>query len=107
MTCIEETHSHQVAQVLRVRAALEQLAMHAVNLGVARWSNTAVEVELARALPSSSRSRWHAKAQDDFMAWLSAGGFAQQSEPDRCDGPALDDGRGAPAARETGCGCAV
>jgi hypothetical protein len=105
MNNIEEIYSHQVVQVLRVQAALEQSAMHAVNLAVARWSNNDVEFELARALPSSSRSRWHANAQDNFMGWLSAGGFAQHSEPDLCDASAIDDERAAPNTRESDCGC--
>lgn len=79
MNRIEEIHSHNVIQVLRLQSAQQQSAMHAVNLAVARWSNVdvGVEAELVRALPSSSRSRWHAASQDNFMAWLNAGGFAQ------------------------------
>lgn len=79
MNRIKEIPSNNVIQALRLHAAREQSAMHAVNLAVARWSNVDVEVEaeLVRALPSSSRSRWHAAAQDNFMAWLNAGGFAQ------------------------------
>ena len=86
MNRIEETPSNQIIQVLRLQAALEQSAMHAVNLALARWSSVdaGVEAELVRALPSSRRSRWHAAAQDNFMAWLSAGGFAQQ-EPEAAD----------------------
>jgi hypothetical protein len=81
MNRIEKIHSRNVIQTLRLQSAREQSAMHAVNLAVARWSNVdgEVETELVRALPSSSRSRWHAAAQDNFMAWLSAGGFAQQA----------------------------
>lgn len=86
MNSIEETQSKQVIHALRLRSAHEQSAMHAVNLALARWSNGDVEVEaeLARALPSSRRSRWHAAAQENFMAWLSAGGFAQQA-PEAAD----------------------
>lgn len=80
MKQIEISDSDSVARDPRRQLALEQLAMHAVSLAVARWSKTDVEVELARALPPSNRSRWHAQTEGNFTAWLAAGGFAQ-SEP--------------------------
>ena len=77
MNHIEEICSSKIVQVLRMQAATEQAAMHLVQIAVARWTCADVEFELACALPSSRRSRWHAAAQNDFMAWLNAGGFAQ------------------------------
>lgn len=108
MNRIEKIPSRNVIQTLRLQAAREQSAMHAVNLAVARWSNVDVEVEaeLVRALPSSSRSRWHAAAQDNFMAWLSAGGFAQQQPESNLAG-APDVAADGVALAQSGCDCAV
>lgn len=78
MNHVEEIYSGNILQGLRMRAAVEQAAMHSVKLAVARWTCADVEFELASALPSTHRSRWHTAAQKDFMAWLSAGGFSQQ-----------------------------
>lgn len=105
MNHIEEIPSCNVIQALRLQAAREQSAMHAVNLALARWSNVDVEVEaeLVRALPSSSRSRWHAAAQDNFMSWLSAGGFAQQP-PEAKLAPGAPQPAGGVALAQT-CGC--
>jgi hypothetical protein len=109
MNRIEEIHSRNVIQALRLQSAQEQSAMHAVNLAVSRWSNVEVEAELVRALPSSSRSRWHAAAQDNFMAWLNAGGFAQQApEASLADAqPAAADAQRMALAATPGCDCAV
>lgn len=110
MNRIEEIHSHNVIQVLRLQSAQEQSAMHAVNLAVARWSNVDVgmEAELVRALPSSSRSRWHAAAQDNFMAWLNAGGFAQPAPESNPSGALEAAAEGEPcAALAQTSGCAV
>lgn len=82
MSHIEEIHSSNIVQVLRMQSAIEQAALHSVKLAVARWTSADVEFELASALPSSRRSRWHAAAQNDFMAWLREGGFARQDELD-------------------------
>lgn len=106
MNRIEAIHSRNVIQALRLQSAQEQSAMHAVNLAVARWSNVEVEAELVRALPSSSRSRWHAAAQDNFMAWLSAGGFAQQQPESNLAG-APDAAADGVALTQSGCDCAV
>jgi hypothetical protein len=93
MNHIEEIHSSNILQGLRMRAAVEQAAMHSVKLAVARWTCADVEFELASALPSTHRSRWHAAAQKDFMAWLSAGGFArQEAELEVCGLPMADPG---------------
>lgn len=77
MKQIELSDSDRATHDPRKQLALEQLAMHAVNLAVARWSGTHVEAELARALPASNRSRWYAQREGNFTAWLAAGGFAQ------------------------------
>jgi hypothetical protein len=109
MNRIEAIHSCNVIQALRLQSAKEQSAMHAVNLAVARWSNVDVDVEaeLVRALPSSSRSRWHAAAQDNFMAWLSAGGFAQQEPESTLAGPPQTAEDGVALSQTRGCDCAV
>jgi hypothetical protein len=88
MNHIEKIHSSTL-QRLRMRAAAEQAAMHSVKLAVARWTCADVEFELAASLPSTHRSRWHAVAQNDFMAWLNAGGFAQ-ADLDVCGLPVVD-----------------
>jgi hypothetical protein len=77
MKQIELSDSDSAACDPGKQLALEQLAMHAVRLALARWSGTHVEAELARALPASNRSRWYAQTEGNFTAWLAAGGFAQ------------------------------
>jgi len=109
MNHIEKIHSCNVIQALRLQSARKQSAMHALNLGLARWRNVEVEAELVRALPSSSRSRWHAAAQDNFMAWLNAGGFAQQAPETGLAGaqPSATDAQRVALAATPGCDCAV
>jgi hypothetical protein len=108
MNYIEEICSPNIVQVLRTQAATEQAALHSVKLAVARWTCADVEFELASALPSSRRSRWHDAAQNDFMAWLSAGGFAQP-ELEVCGLPvaelALASGPGAIITQAAGRSC--
>ena len=52
----------------------EQAAMHAARLAMARWSNG---YTLMETLPLCRQAHWHDSTQQQFMAWLAAGGFAQ------------------------------
>lgn len=61
-----------------LQIAMEQVAMHAVQLAVARWTTGYLPQE---AIPASTQSRWYAEMHGNFTAWLSAGGFAQ-AEPE-------------------------
>lgn len=97
MNYTESTAARDTVQVLRIEAARGRAAMHVVNVALARWSAAEVEVELARALPASGRSRWYAETERNFIDWLAAGGFAQPQPLEA-----------APAqACEAGCTCAV
>ena len=67
---------------MRTRIAIEQGAMHQVQLSVARWRGDAAgakrEHDQGPAM-ASSQAEWHAAAQCHFLCWLADGGFAQAS----------------------------
>ena len=67
---------------MRTRIAIEQGAMHQVQLNVARWRGGVACTHGCRPGPAmaASQVRWHAAAQDHFLCWLAGGGFAQASE---------------------------
>lgn len=64
-----EAHSH---------LALEQSALYAAKLAIARWINTSSEAA-APIAPAADlvRANWYAEAQRNFQEWLGRGGFAQ------------------------------
>jgi hypothetical protein len=59
--------------------ALEQSALYAARLAIARWINSSAGPALQAAAPepASSRANWYAQAQQNFQEWLGRGGFAQ------------------------------
>lgn len=58
--------------------ALEQSALHAARLAIARWINNSSEAEAARAPDAAAaRTSWYFEAQQNFQEWLGRGGFAQ------------------------------
>lgn len=68
---------------MRTRIAIEQGAMHQVQLSVARWRGGAggkpehdQGTGPAPAM-AASQAAWHAAAQCHFLCWLAEGGFAQ------------------------------
>ncbi len=68
---------------MRTRIAIEQGAMHQVQLNVARWRGGAggkrehdQGTDSAPAM-AASQAAWHAAAQCHFLCWLAEGGFAQ------------------------------
>ena len=55
---------------------LQQLAaIHMTDLALARWRND----HLSRS-PTVAQARWLRQAQDGYLAWLAAGGFAQAED---------------------------
>ena len=68
--------------------ALEQSALYAARLAIARWINSSADAALPVAAPdpAASRATWYAQAQQNFQEWLGRGGFAQYDIP--CDTPA-------------------
>ncbi|OBV40535.1 hypothetical protein [Janthinobacterium psychrotolerans] len=67
---------------MRTRVAIEQGAMHQVQLSVARWrADPASKPELEQGpAMAASQAEWHAAAQCHFLCWLAGGGFAQTEE---------------------------
>lgn len=68
---------------MRTRIAIEQGAMHQVQLNVARWrrgaggkAGTDQEPGPGPAM-AASQAAWHAAAQCHFLCWLAEGGFAR------------------------------
>jgi hypothetical protein len=57
-------------------------ALHRANQALARWrSGASLEtLQAAQALPTRPQLRWHRAVQEDFLAWLEAGGFGQQEQ---------------------------
>lgn len=58
--------------------ALEQSALYAAKLVIARWINTSSAAAAAIAPAADlARANWYAQAQCNFQEWLGRGGFAQ------------------------------
>lgn len=64
----------------RLEMAKDQSSRHASRLALWRCTTAAdyVELQMMRYAPPSSQSRWCSATQQDFTAWLAAGGFAQE-----------------------------
>lgn len=56
--------------------ALEQSALYAARLAIARWINNSSETA---PLPDAvaARTSWYSQAHNNFQEWLGRGGFAQ------------------------------
>ena len=60
------------------QVALEQSALYAAKLAIARWINTSSEAAAPLAPAADlARATWYAEAQRNFQEWLGRGGFAQ------------------------------
>jgi hypothetical protein len=58
--------------------ALEQAALNAARLAIARWINNS-SAAAAPIAPAAdlAQATWYAEAQNNFQEWLGRGGFAQ------------------------------
>jgi hypothetical protein len=56
--------------------ALEQSALYAARLAIARWINSSSDV---MPIPDAAlpKAAWYAQTQQNFQEWLGCGGFAQ------------------------------
>jgi hypothetical protein len=76
------------------RIALEQSALYAARLAIARWINSSSDATRATVMPAPElpQASWYAQAQQNFQEWLGRGGFAQYdigcAEPTVMIGPA-------------------
>jgi hypothetical protein len=61
------------------QAALEQSALYAARLAIARWISSSGNALAAadEPGPSMTQAAWFAEAQRNFQEWLARGGFAQ------------------------------
>jgi hypothetical protein len=60
------------------QSALEQAALYAAQLAIARWINASAQSPLPPAAPAQlARAAWYAQAQQNLQEWLGRGGFAQ------------------------------
>jgi hypothetical protein len=59
--------------------ALEQSALYAARLAIARWINTSAQATASVDVPAAglARAGWYEQAQQNFQEWLGRGGFAQ------------------------------
>ena len=59
--------------------ALEQSALYAARLAIARWTNSSATAcaPIASPAPALARAAWFALAQRNFQDWLGCGGFSQ------------------------------
>ena len=66
-----------------VRVAIEQSAMHAARLAIARWSSGGAfaQWQVDAALRPSVQASWYAQTQKNFQQWLECGGFSQTDMP--------------------------
>jgi hypothetical protein len=60
------------------RAALEQSALFAARLAIARWINSSAAT--GATAPRMAQANWYAQAQQNFQQWLGRGGFAQYED---------------------------
>ena len=72
-----------------VQLAIEQAAMFAAQVAIARWSEGDLPPP---ALAPSSQARWYDQMHGHFTAWLRAGGFAQAEDEPLLSENALHDG---------------
>jgi hypothetical protein len=56
--------------------ALEQSALYAARLAIARWINNSSDV-MPIPDPALPRAAWYAQTQQNFQDWLGRGGFSQ------------------------------
>jgi hypothetical protein len=71
--------------------ALEQSALYAARLAIARWINSSADPAMLAAVPDpawSPRANWYAQAQQNFQEWLGRGGFAQYDSACAAEAPA-------------------
>jgi hypothetical protein len=62
--------------------ALEQSALYAAKLAIARWINNSSEAAAPLAPATDlARANWYAEVQCNFQEWLGRGGFAQYDIP--------------------------
>jgi hypothetical protein len=68
--------------------ALEQSALYAARLAIARWISSSADPAMLVTAPdpAASRATWYAQAQQNFQEWLGRGGFTQYDLP--CAAPA-------------------
>ena len=66
---VSQAHAHAFI-------ALEQSALYAARLAIARWINNSADV---MPVPDAalSKAAWYAQAHQDLQEWLGQGGFAQ------------------------------
>jgi hypothetical protein len=59
--------------------ALEQWALYAARLAIARWITSSSQAAAPIDAPAAhlARANWYAEAQRNFQEWLGIGGFAQ------------------------------
>lgn len=60
------------------RIAIEQSAMHAARLAIARWRGGSAfpQRQVDAALRPSVQAAWYAQTQKNFQQWLECGGFS-------------------------------
>ena len=89
----------------RVEIAKEQSVRHASRLALWRCTTASdyAELQMMRHAPSTPQSRWYTTTQQDFTAWLAAGGFAQEDvPPSQCgESPGDAEASAAPTLHET------
>ena len=56
--------------------ALEQSALYAARLAIARWINSSSDA-MPISDPAISKAAWYTQTQQNFQEWLGRGGFAQ------------------------------
>lgn len=73
--CFPESHAEAHSLI-----ALEQSALYAARLAIARWINNSAE-SVPAPDAAAARVSWYTEAQQNFQEWLGRGGFAQYEIP--------------------------
>ena len=97
MRRVKSMNSASGKQAAHLQLALEQSAMHIVDVALTRWTsgNTYAEWQLVQALRPTRQARWHETVQLNFKAWLAAGGFAASPDAKPSDASPVLAGSGA------------
>ena len=76
----DQMNDHPGTQAeVHARIALEQSALYAARLAIARWINSSADATRQTYMPAPEmpQARWYAQAQQNFQEWLERGGFGQ------------------------------
>ena len=79
---LDGMHRPEMTRFDRSSMSLEQSALFATRLALARWTHGGDKPHLGQSTSNSAARRaiWYAQVQQNFQAWLEDGGFHRSDE---------------------------